>query len=401
MKSIGIILITAVLLAGIGITPVMAQTQACGSTYIVQPGDFLAKIAQQCGISTSSLEAANPQIANPNLIFPFEVINIPGGTTGGSTGGSGGFPVTGGSFYLVKPGDSLFKIATRFGVSLDSVIDANPQIANPNVIDPGIRVTLPQGAKQVPTVSITPSIGRIGSIVTLDATGFSANVSVLVKFGPVGGTLTQLDRITTDAHGALYKQYAVPNLPAVVASNGPYEFSVALESNAGSGAVSNPITLTIVVPGTGTATYIVKPGDNMSRIALSFGLTLNALLAANPTIRSPFIIFPGEHLIIPENASIAASGAFVVVSPMTAKPGDMIQVHAGNFPANAAVDVRIGKQGQPFSAVVDAHASAQGVVTVQIAVPSAAKAGEQWVVTVVTTEMVNGLQVVSLPITIS
>ena len=47
------------------------------TTYIVQPGDTLSGIAERFGISLSDLEKANPQITNPNLIFPGQVINIP------------------------------------------------------------------------------------------------------------------------------------------------------------------------------------------------------------------------------------------------------------------------------------------------------------------------------------
>ena len=52
------------------------------STYIVQPGDTLTAIAERFGVSLADLEAANPQITNPDLIFPEQVINIPDGAEG-------------------------------------------------------------------------------------------------------------------------------------------------------------------------------------------------------------------------------------------------------------------------------------------------------------------------------
>jgi hypothetical protein len=45
--------------------------------YVVQAGDSLSGIASQCGVSLAALEAANPQIANPNAIDPGESLNIP------------------------------------------------------------------------------------------------------------------------------------------------------------------------------------------------------------------------------------------------------------------------------------------------------------------------------------
>ena len=49
----------------------------CGSTYVVQPGDWLSKIANRCGVSLSQLYAANPNVGY--YIYPGQVLNIPGG----------------------------------------------------------------------------------------------------------------------------------------------------------------------------------------------------------------------------------------------------------------------------------------------------------------------------------
>ncbi len=47
------------------------------ATYTVQPGDTLSGIAEKFGVSLQALEAANPQIQDPNRIFPGQVITIP------------------------------------------------------------------------------------------------------------------------------------------------------------------------------------------------------------------------------------------------------------------------------------------------------------------------------------
>lgn len=46
-------------------------------TYIVQPGDTLFFIAQRFNTTVNAILAVNPQITNPNLIFPGQVIMIP------------------------------------------------------------------------------------------------------------------------------------------------------------------------------------------------------------------------------------------------------------------------------------------------------------------------------------
>ena len=49
------------------------------SNYTVKSGDTLSAIATAHGVSLQSLKAANPQISNPNVIYPGQSINIPGG----------------------------------------------------------------------------------------------------------------------------------------------------------------------------------------------------------------------------------------------------------------------------------------------------------------------------------
>jgi tyrosinase len=97
--------------------------------YIVRSGDTFGAIAARFGVTLASLEAANPQIADPNRIFPGQVITIPGSS-----------PAPG-SDYVVQSGDTLTAIANRFGVTLASLEAANPQIADPNRIFPGQVIT--------------------------------------------------------------------------------------------------------------------------------------------------------------------------------------------------------------------------------------------------------------------
>jgi LysM repeat protein len=45
--------------------------------------------------------------------------------------------------YTVKSGDTLSKIATKYKVTVDQILEANPKITNANRIQPGDKITIP------------------------------------------------------------------------------------------------------------------------------------------------------------------------------------------------------------------------------------------------------------------
>ncbi len=45
--------------------------------------------------------------------------------------------------YIVKSGDSMWKIAVKYQVGISEIIQANPQIKNPSLIYPGQKLTIP------------------------------------------------------------------------------------------------------------------------------------------------------------------------------------------------------------------------------------------------------------------
>ena len=48
--------------------------------------------------------------------------------------------------YTVKSGDTLYKIATSYGISLGELLSANPSITNPSLIYVGQTLTIPDGS---------------------------------------------------------------------------------------------------------------------------------------------------------------------------------------------------------------------------------------------------------------
>lgn len=49
-----------------------------------------------------------------------------------------------GSLHRVRPGDTLFRLSMKYGVDLDAIIAANPQISDPDKLFPGQIVCIPE-----------------------------------------------------------------------------------------------------------------------------------------------------------------------------------------------------------------------------------------------------------------
>ena len=140
-----------------GTVPPTAPPSTPGGTviYTVQPGDYLAKIARQFNTTVSAILSVN-NIANPNLIFPGQQLVIPtGGTTPPPATSVPATPPPGGqTTYVVQPGDTLNSIARRFGTTTSAIAQANG-IVNPNLIFVGQVLVIPTGGS-VPQPTAIP-----------------------------------------------------------------------------------------------------------------------------------------------------------------------------------------------------------------------------------------------------
>lgn len=128
------------------------------STYVVQRGDTLFRIALNHGLSTQQLAQAN-NIINPDVIYAGQVLVIPGEASDPeiTTPESPELveatavdvePETmlfADSTYIVQRGDTLFRIATRFGLKTQVLAQVNG-IRNPSFIYAGQVLTIPNAS---------------------------------------------------------------------------------------------------------------------------------------------------------------------------------------------------------------------------------------------------------------
>lgn len=241
-KFLQLFVLTAILLASLATTS-SAFAASCGTSVTVASGDTLRKIADRCGTTISAIRRANPEIGLGNLIYPGQVLQLPGAILG-----------TDGDFfiYIIARGDTLRSLANRFGTTVDALLAANKNITNPNVIYEGqhltVYVTTPPPNNPPP-----PPAG---------GTYYAVKGDTLRKIAAKFGT-------TVDAILKLNPQITNPNVIYVGQA--------------------------IKVPST-ASTYVVQKGDTLRIIANKFGTTVNALLALNPNIKNANLIYVGQVL---------------------------------------------------------------------------------------------------------
>ena len=115
-------------------TPVVMAAPTGQVTHVVQRGENLFRIALRYGTTVQAIASANG-IANPALIKAGQVLKIP------VSGAQLPRPV-GETTYVVQPGDNLFRIALRYGMSHTYLAQYNG-IANPALIRVGQVLRIP------------------------------------------------------------------------------------------------------------------------------------------------------------------------------------------------------------------------------------------------------------------
>jgi LysM repeat protein len=218
-----------------------AFAAACGASVTVVSGDTLRKIADRCGTSIAALRLANPQIGSGDLIYPGQVLLMPGAVVPGSNGYD---------IYVVSRGDTLKALSIRFGTTVEILLSLNSNIKNVNLIYEGQRLVVPSGSG-VPVPPPPPAGGQIyyaqrGDTLRLIAARFNTTVDAILRANP---------------------QITNPNLIYV------------------GQAITLPADVT---------TYIVQKGDTLRIIASKYGTTVDALLALNPNIWNPNLIYVGQ-----------------------------------------------------------------------------------------------------------
>ncbi|HEY5890674.1 MAG TPA: LysM peptidoglycan-binding domain-containing protein [Acidimicrobiia bacterium] len=234
--------------------------------YTVEKGDSLYEIARDNGVSLTDLIKAN-DLANPNLIYPGQVIIIPG---------QGGSPDV---VHVVTRGETLNRIASTYGVSGKLLAEANG-LKNPDLIRIGQELTVPGSSSSTKQGS---NSGDTGSSSGSSAIG--PNDYHIVKKGD-----------TIDSIAAQYKGVSgatIRDANGIVGST-IYTGTRLFLNRPGYIASGNA----------GNGSYTVKSGDRLGDIAFAHSTGISTLVSMN-NLSNANVIRVGQVLKVPTGSAWA------------------------------------------------------------------------------------------------
>ena len=264
---------------GSGETP----TAEAATVHVVRRGDSLERIARRYGATVEGLRRANG--LGSSLIHPGQSLRVSGAARPAdpAAGGSREAPAAeAAAVHVVRGGDSLERIASRYGATVEGLRRANG--LGSSLIHPGQSLRVPGAARpadsaagrsrEAPTGdAATVHVVRRGDSLERIARRYGATVEGLRRANGLGSSLIHPGQ-SLRVPGA-----ARPADPAAGGSG---------EAPAGDAAT----------------VHVVRRGDSLERIARRYGATVAGLRRANG-LRSS-LIHPGQSLRVPGARRAAA-----------------------------------------------------------------------------------------------
>lgn len=136
------------------VPPVAPPPAPTATEYVIVKGDTLDSIHKKFSVSVKAIEDANPGIV-PTKLQPGHKIQIPAATA--PTAGSPTVAADGSEIYVVKPGDTLSKIATAHGTTYKAIEALNNLKSTKIKAGDKLKMPPPKAAAAPPPAAPAPA----------------------------------------------------------------------------------------------------------------------------------------------------------------------------------------------------------------------------------------------------
>jgi len=265
-----------------------AQVEGQLITVTVKVGESLLVYTRLYGVTGSAILAMN-QIKDPNIIFPGQVLTIPVIATFTPS-------LTTPFFYVAQAGDTFASIGRQFAMDPDVIIGANGGKAT---VTPGATYLIPAGPHE--------HVVQAGETLKIIAARYGVTVAFLLT----GNSLPNPDFIYPGQTIFVPIIYGAKPIP--LTGTPPPTIGEATATPAPTSAATvtpaPAVTATPAISPTNPnfITTTVRRGESFLIYAFRYGVRGASLRAANPHIKDPNVIYPGQTIVIPVEKSFTPS----------------------------------------------------------------------------------------------
>lgn len=243
-----------------------------GETYIVKSGDSLWSISKKYGVSIDDIKKANN--LSSNLLNIGMLLIIP----------EKEIPPEPGDFiiYTVSKGDNLYKIANQYNLTVDEIIDYN-DLATTN-LSIGQQILIPiQKEDEVKTYIV-----QSGDTLYGIASRYGISVNTLKNYNNLTSNTLSIGQklnipTTSETTSSRYLEYVVKKGDSLYSIASKYNTTVndlMKLNNLNTSLLNIGMVLKIPVKSS-DITYIVQPGDNLYSIARRYNTTIDSIKNKN------------------------------------------------------------------------------------------------------------------------
>jgi LysM repeat protein len=218
--------------------------------------------------------------------------------------------------YVVRPGDTLNSIATRFGTNLVGLLELNPTLRLRTLTE-GMSLCVPRVPERPSCINGAYYIIREGESFYTLALRYDLPLNILLEANPQANPYDL----------KVGQEICIPNVPpgcpfgsVVTIAEGTRLSDILISYNLSLSELrdSNPeFNFNIIVPGTelcippesylpcseNATEYVIKAGDSLATVAIANNLTPSQLLIANPALRPANFLIVGTRVCIPGSAT--------------------------------------------------------------------------------------------------